>query len=157
MSEAATPTTVSPGVPVPTVASATAVSDLAAPPAAQAEATDGGGAQMAGKQKRRARKSIIEKKRFRQSMYDEADAATVTLSGYLGKKSGGLVGKYQMRFFELSGHYLLYYATKKKEDLLGTVDMDGATSAVQGGSANNKVKLELRADLTRAGVKGSME
>jgi len=101
---------------------------------------------------RRARKSIIEKRRFRQSVYAEE----AEIHGYLGKKGGGLMAKYNLRFFELSGHYLSYYTDKKKQGgVLGAIDMVDATAATQGGSENDKVKIELRADLTGAGTKGS--
>jgi hypothetical protein len=52
------------------------------------------------------------------------EGGEVLMKGYLDKLSSGTVKRYQSRYFEISGHYMTYYATSgSKQTLKGSIDL----------------------------------
>lgn len=59
---------------------------------------------------------------FRKSMFDEP----CIIKGYLSKKSGGVVKRWQKRYFEVAGHYLKYADDQdsiKNTDIKSAMDL----------------------------------
>ena len=125
------------------------------------------------KQKRR---SSIDKntKAFRASVY----SSSVTMEGFLDKKSSGAMGRYQKRYFTLAGHYLKYYEVRQsvsppfhdlslcdlgfyncaillqndqaKDDALkGTIDIGTASVIHQTGSNDDKIYIDVEGALIK--------